>query len=172
MSLRNPSFVRMKYIHRLLSARVVLPLVLGGAFCSAHAQSVSNGDLSKGNTGWKGDRVVQADPAKADNKVLGIELSKFSYKYFSQQVEAGGGQTITLSFDFNVSLDYAGDGFRIQVSGGNRAPYYQDYTQASDSWTHAEFKYSDVNGARKLDISFRVNPGLGKIYFDNFKLTK
>ncbi len=163
----------MNAIFRFLLCQVALSLVMWGSFTEAHAQSITNGDLSKGNAGWKGNRVVENDPDKADNKVLVIELSKFSYKYFSQQIETGGGKSVTVSFDFKVSKDYQGDeGFVIQVPRAGGTYFTESHTEKPASWQHVDFTYSEVNGARKLDLSFKVTNGAGKIYFDNFKVTK
>jgi hypothetical protein len=152
--------------------RVMIPLLLWAALDKIEAQSLTNGDLSKGNTGWKGDRIVVADPDKTENRVLAIETSKFSYKYFSQQIDTGRGNAMTVSFDVKISSDYQGGEFRIQVNRPDGSNFYRDYTAAPGSWQPMVFNYTEVNGARKLDLLFRVSPGLGKIYFDNFKVTK
>src|SRR5204862_4143531 len=130
------------------------------------AQSISNGDLSKGAASWRGDRDVMDDPDKAasSNKVLAVELKKSKSCTFSQTVDAGSAKTLTFTFDVKASEDYNGDGFQVKITRANSSFQWQDYSRVGPAWGKQELVFT--NASRKVEFSIEVRAGKGKLFFD------
>jgi hypothetical protein len=158
----------MKPIHLSATHAAILVLLLCGGMNHLSAQTISNGDLSKGNTPWKGDRDVEDDPEKPGNKVLVVELKKSKPAIFSQQVDTGDAKNLTFTFEYKVSADYRNDGFRVKGTRADGSFWWQDYVPAPGAWHKVEYFFKSVNGSRRIDFSVEVKPGTGKIFFDNF----
>lgn len=156
----------MKHPSITLGAVLLLAVVMASGHLAA--QSISNGDLSKGAASWRGDRDVQDDPdtAAAGNKVLAVELKKSKSATFSQTVDAGSAKTVTFTFDVKASEDYNGDGFQVKVTRGNGSFQWQDFSKAGPAWEKQEFVLR--NASRKVEFSIEVRAGKGKLFFDNF----
>src|SRR6476661_1359540 len=134
----------MKMIPLFATYASFLLLLLCGGVSQLSAQSISNGDLSKCNASWKGDRDVKDDPEKPGNKVLVVELKKSKPAIFSQQVESGGGQNLTFSFEYKVSADYRNDGFRLQGTRADGSFWWQDYIAVPGGWQKVEYLFKGV----------------------------
>ena len=154
--------------HPFTTLGAVLLLAVFTASGHVAAQSLSNGDLSKGAASWRGDRDVQDDPDKAasSNKVLAVEVKKSKSATFSQTVDAGSAKTLTFTFDVKGSEDYNGDGFQVKITRANGSFQWQNYAKIGPTWEKQELVFT--NASRKIEFSIEVKAGKGKLFFDNF----
>lgn len=134
---------------------------------NTQAQTLDNGDISRGTAVWRGDRAVQNDPADATNKVLAVELKKDKRQSFSQQVDTGGVPVLTFTFDVKTSADYKGDGITIRVTRPDGKYIFRGFNVEGAEWRKITCDYEPM-GARRVTFAVEVKVGTGTLYFDNF----
>jgi hypothetical protein len=138
---------------------------------SSKAQTLENGDFSRGAAIWKGDRKVIADPDDEKNKVLELTLTKTKPASFHQLIDTDGAAQFTVSLQVKGSKELAGGSpLTLRMTRPDTSFTWKDFPVGGTDWNTISWTFTKVNGAKKLDFLVEAPPGSGKLYFDNFTI--
>ena len=124
---------------------------------------LKNSDMSRGTSGWTGDRTLAED---GDNWVLVVRAKKGSERIFSQEFHAMKAADLKISFRYKTE-DYKGRGLKISMVYGNSSWYTDMDLKADGEWHEVNWKFSEGKGKTKLTLQFNVKEGEGTVFFDD-----
>ncbi len=130
---------------------------------------LKNGDISRGSSGWKGDRKIISI---ADNKLIEVKVSNKSIRSFTQEeIKCKGLKDVTLIFRYRASKDYNGRGMTVRFRKENYGTIYSSSKIVNDgNWHDYKWEFDQIKDSKKLDLIIEIKEGAGTVYFDDFSL--
>jgi len=149
---------------------------------------LQNSDMD-GSGKWKGDRkfmkesdiekkdqkeekekkapLTEQEKLAAKNRILKVKASTREIAEFDQEIDTKKLTTVTIRFRYKTS-NYTGHGLKITGTRDDDSYTYRDYDLKADNQWHSHvWKFSEIRGSRKLNITFKVLEGIGEVYFDD-----
>lgn len=147
-----------------------------GPLSAQVANLISNGDFSKGQSGWetKG-RIVKLKNGKEDsegNPALMIQLDNKKEQIFSQLFKLPrGSKSVKINYKIITSNDLEPSPISMNVIlwGGNTSfdgLIYKEKVERLNEWQEKSASTDVITD--KVGIQIKIKPGNGKIYFDDF----
>jgi hypothetical protein len=149
-----------------------------------HAENLfENGDMDTSG-GWKGTKKIGPEedgapavkPSKPDkdgkeekvNRVLTLTAKKNDALSFSQEISTKDLTDVVVKFRYRTK-DYAGRGLEVRGKRANGGATFMNYPLKADGqWHEISWKFTQIQGSRKMDFVFALLEGAGTVVFDDF----